>query len=80
MPRTLDNHLVGVTADAPHPESYRADLPLSREEAPVTRDAIDAAYDDGYDDGKEYGLSVGYTKGERDTEARIRRQQGITGA
>lgn len=34
MPRnTLDNHLTGVTADQPHPESYRPDLPLLHQRA-----------------------------------------------
>jgi flagellar biosynthesis/type III secretory pathway protein FliH len=28
MPRTLATHLTGVTTDAPHPASYRPDLPL----------------------------------------------------
>jgi hypothetical protein len=34
MPRTLDNHLVGVTTNAPHPESYCPDLPLLLVENP----------------------------------------------
>lgn len=48
MPKTLDNHLVGVTADRPHPESYRPDLPLL---FTASEDEDDGEFDDGYDAG-----------------------------
>lgn len=48
MPKTLDNHLAGVTADRPHPESYRPDLPLLFTDS---ADQDSADFDDGYDEG-----------------------------
>jgi hypothetical protein len=75
MPRTIENHLAGVTTNAPHPESYRPDLPLLLGPAALFREDIyDRGYDDGYDDGKERGREVGYAAGERDATAKLRRQ------
>jgi hypothetical protein len=76
MPRTLDNHLVGVTTNAPHPESYCPDLPLLLVENP--HDRYDEGFTDGFDEGKEDGRTAGfesgYTQGKRDATARLRRQ------
>lgn len=73
--RTLDNHLAGVTANTPHPASYRPDLPLLL--VAHTDDRYDEGFADGFDegeeDGKEAGYRRGYGDGERDTESRIRR-------
>jgi hypothetical protein len=45
---TLDNHLIGVTADRPHPDSYRPDFRSGRS---VRADAVTEAHDEGYDEG-----------------------------
>lgn len=74
MPRTLDNHLIGVSAHAPHPDSYRPDLPLLRFGMPDAADAYGEGYDEGYDDGDESGYHRGYVSGERAAAARIQRQ------
>lgn len=74
MPSTLDNHLTGVSATAPHPASYRPDLPLLLADHHGTDDRFDEGYDEGFDDGDESGYHRGYVRGERDTTARIHRQ------
>ena len=56
MPRTLENHLAGVTADRPHPLSYRPDLPLNGA-------ARSEDYHEGYD--------AGYKEGSDDTEREL---------
>lgn len=48
MPKTLDTHLVGVTADRPHPESYRPEIPLN---VVGEADLIAEAHDEGYAEG-----------------------------
>lgn len=50
MPKTLDNHLIGVTADRPHPESERPDLPLRSEL--FGEDPTEAARDEGFAAGR----------------------------
>lgn len=61
MPKTLDTHLVGVTVDRPHPESYGADVPLRSElaETEQRRHSRDAAYQEGRSDGYARGCSDG---------------------
>lgn len=49
--KTFDNHLTGVTANQPHPESYRPDLPLLCMGSEERSTKYDEGYDDGYDDG-----------------------------
>lgn len=49
---TLDNHLVGVTEDKPHPESYGADVPL-RSEFATNGAAYKRGYGVGYDEGRD---------------------------
>jgi flagellar biosynthesis/type III secretory pathway protein FliH len=77
MPRTLDNHLTGVRPNAPHPESYRPDLPLRSELAPdpdeeeremELEDEKERAYERGFDSGRSEGLSGG----RREQAARLR--------
>jgi hypothetical protein len=46
---TLDNHLIGVTADRPHPDGYRPDFPLRSDL--FAPDAVTEAHDEGYDEG-----------------------------
>lgn len=62
---TLDNHLTGVTEDAPHPQSYRPDLPLrsdlftvNEEVEEAREEGREAGYSDGYVDGREYGREI----------------------
>lgn len=62
MPKTLDNHLVGVTADRPHPESYGADVPLRSEFA------LDDGAQEALDDAHENGRRAGYVAGQFDAE------------
>lgn len=89
MPRTLDNHLAGVSATAPHPESYRPDLPLlTNEESVFAEEEFDRGYDEGFDDGKKRGRAAGwtsgyetgYTEGDHAATERIRRQSESKGA
>jgi hypothetical protein len=51
--RTLDTHLVGVTADAAHPASYRPDLPLNNDPNPQ----FTAGYEMGYVVGERVGIA-----------------------
>jgi hypothetical protein len=74
MPRTLANHLVGVSTHQPHPESYRPDLPLTHLVAPDAAEAYSEGYDEGYDDGDESGYHRGYVAGDSAGAARVQRQ------
>ncbi len=62
--RTLENHLVGVTEDRPHPLSECAHLPFSH-----LPNADDARYDEGF----EAGHSEGFDEGNEDIEGQIDR-------
>jgi flagellar biosynthesis/type III secretory pathway protein FliH len=61
---TLDTHLAGVTADHPHPASYRPDLPL-RGEFQGDADEESAA-DEAREEGRESGYATGYAEGKED--------------
>lgn len=84
--RTLDTHLVGVTADAPHPESYRPDLPLNNEPSDAYRQGYDTGHREGYNEGVAEedeavyarGHEAGYIEGERDGIAAERRRVAST--
>lgn len=57
----MENRLTGVSADKPHPLSYRPDLPLRSEllDDPFLEDIREEGYDEGYRDAKaEYGRRV----------------------
>jgi hypothetical protein len=85
MPRTLENHLTGVLANEPHPESYRPDLPLLTSGRSVfAAEQYDKGYDDGFSRGKQRGREIGYDSGyaagDRDATARLQHQQERPGA
>jgi flagellar biosynthesis/type III secretory pathway protein FliH len=64
MPRTLENHLVGVTEDRPHPMSADADLPLVGEVIAATR--TQSAYQRGYSADRHDGYQKGCDDGKED--------------
>jgi hypothetical protein len=56
MPRTIDSPAIILPDDAPHPDSYRPDLPLRSE---LRRTVESPAYRRGYDEGYDAGLEDG---------------------
>lgn len=73
---TLDNHLAGVTANAPHPASYRPDFPLLTTGPSIFAvEQYHNGYDDGFQSGKRQGRTIGYDAGYSAASAGAQRKQ-----
>lgn len=61
-----------IQPDAPHPDSYRPDLPLRSELNTADTPELEAAREEGYDEGHDDGVEEGETKAHRQYAARAR--------
>jgi hypothetical protein len=59
-----------IQPDAPHPDSYRPDLPLRSEL--LTENPYQRGYDDGYETGHGLGFESGRERGRKDIEEELR--------